>query len=521
MRKLLLQQDGIALVLALVVMLVLTSGAATAYFYAQANYGQSTESKAQENAYHAAESGLAAAIAVVQNPNNNANDSTLFGSPQQTTLICVDPNVSAVNGSCPAGQDTWATYTGYLDTSGSEDVWDLSATGYAYNPTGGSVAPLKHTVGAQIQLQAENDTSAVDDSWSYLFSTQPQSANKVCDQTYTTQISTFVYAAGNLCLSGSGAFVDSSSHSTKVESNGYIELTNTSNSYVGTSTNSAVGTVKTNYGCIYNSHTYEPCSTSSNHQYIKSSSSSTDNITPPVVDWTDWYREAAPGPHANCQSAGNKSTASNTWPVFDTDTTENDSVSRPPYNEIINLTPNYSYKCWTNNGHIYWDASKDQLTIGGTVFIDGDAYIANGTTNTYQGYGTIYLQGTFYLGANTEMCAYYASRGSCSSFWSLFGFFVIAANGSCGTYDCQNGNVPSGDGIELGAGSTFQGWLYATANIHAESTTTIMGPMIANQLQLNSNVTSWQSTWGGQGPSGAPGNDPQNNDSNQPMNFTG
>jgi len=522
-RKLILQQDGMALVLALIVMLVLTTGAATAYFYAQSNSRESTQSRAQGDAYHAAEAGLSAAIAVIQNPNNNDQDSTLFGSAGNMTLICVDPNVAAVNGSCPAGQRTWATYGGSLDTSGSASVWTLTAYGYAANTDSQGARPIQHKVSAQIQLQAENDTSAVDDSWSYLFSTQTQSANKACDQTYTTQISTFVYAQGNLCLSGNGEFIDSSSHSTKVEANGYIELQSSTNSFVGTSTNSAVGTVKTNFGCIYSGTTYHPCATSSAHQFIKSSSGTTDGITPPVVDWDAWYRSAAPGPHVNCV-ASKSSSPSSQWPVFDYNLLRDDTLDKAPYNQIVNLTPNYSYKCWTNNGHIYWDASKDQLQLGGTIFIDGSATIANGLANTYQGYGTIYLSGTFLLGANTEVCAWVVSHGACSSFWSLFGFFVIAANGNASTpntVQSQGGAVPAGDGIELGAGSTFQGWLYATNNIHAESTTTIMGPMIGNQLQLNSNVTAWQSTWGGQGPSGAPGNEPSNNDANTPMNFTG
>src|SRR5581483_9976369 len=289
-RKLILQQDGMALVLALIVMLVLTTGAATAYFYAQSNSRESTQSRAQGDASHAAEAGLSAAIAVIQNPNNNDQDSTLFGSAGNMTLICVDPNVAAVNGSCPAGQRTWATYGGSLDTSGSASVWTLTAYGYAANTDSQGARPIQHKVSAQIQLQAENDTSAVDDSWSYLFSTQTQSANKACDQTYTTQISTFVYAQGNLCLSGNGEFIDSSSHSTKVEANGYIELQSSTNSFVGTSTNSAVGTVKTNFGCIYSGTTYHPCATSSAHQFIKSSSGTTDGITPPVVDWDAWYR---------------------------------------------------------------------------------------------------------------------------------------------------------------------------------------------------------------------------------------
>jgi len=44
--------------------------------------------------------------------------------------------------------------------------------------------------------------------------------------------------------------------------------------------------------------------------------------------------------------------------------------------------------------------------------------------------------------------------------------------------------------------------------------------MIGNQLILGSNVVKW-SSWGGVGPSGAPGNTPSNSTTQDPSNFTG
>jgi hypothetical protein len=197
--------------------------------------------------------------------------------------------------------------------------------------------------------------------------------------------------------------------------------------------------------------------------------------------------------------------------MFDNNTLRDNSVPT-----VVDLTPATAYTCWTENGEIAWDPATKTMLIYGTVFIDGSAKMANGVTNIYKGWGTIYLSGTFYMSSGTKMCAWTQSSGNCNSFYSLFAFFVIATNG---VGPNQGGAVPAGDGTKL-AGSTFQGWMYATNNIEADAAATVMGPMIGNQLILGSNVVKW-SSWGGVGPSGAPGNTPSNSTTQDPSNFTG
>lgn len=515
------REDGIALVLALMVMTVMTIGAGSAIYYGQASGGESRFSKAQESSYHAAEAGLADAIAVVKNSNNNAGDANLFGNPQATTTVCIDPARATAGGVCPAGQLTWATFTGVLndDPNGDGSVgprWDLTATGYAYNPTGGAAAPLKRTVGAYVVLAAPPGwTSASDDSWSYLFSTQPRSVNGACDQTYTTNISTYVYANGNLCLSGAAGMILDPSQNNKVEADGSITMATTTN-WLGADTSHKIGTLKTNLGCKYNGGALnKPCSNNANHtNYANSSASNqtTDSLTPPVVDWDGWYMQSSPGPRAGCQAEGSKSTVASTWPTFDNNLVRDNSVAT-----VVDLTPAYAYTCWTQNGELAWNPATKTMLIYGTVFIDGSAKIANGAANIYKGWGAIYLSGTFYMSSGTKMCAWTLTSGTCGNgFWSLFAFFVIATNG---VGPNQGGLVPAGDGTKL-VGSIFQGWLYSTNNIEADAATTIMGPAIANQLKFNSNVAKWNS-FGNSGPSGAPGNPPSNSTTQDPSNFTG
>ena len=78
MRNRLAREDGIALVLALLIMTVLTVSMGTAIYYSQASSGEARNTKQTESAYDAAQAGLSAAIAVIENPNNNLNNASLF-----------------------------------------------------------------------------------------------------------------------------------------------------------------------------------------------------------------------------------------------------------------------------------------------------------------------------------------------------------------------------------------------------------------------------------------------------------
>src|SRR6185436_6727249 len=89
-------------------------------------------------------------------------------------------------------------------------------------------------------------------------------------------------------------------------------------------------------------------------------------------------------------------------PVFENESsnpTRNNSVAT-----AFNLTPASSYTCRNANGELSWNATTHTLTVAGTIFIDGSAYIQNGAVNSYNGQATLYLSGTFFM-KNSKLCA--------------------------------------------------------------------------------------------------------------------
>jgi hypothetical protein len=88
-------------------------------------------------------------------------------------------------------------------------------------------------------------------------------------------------------------------------------------------------------------------------------------------------------------------------PAFDTTPADgrNNTYGAVPFN----LTPGTSYTCKNVNGELSWNAATHALTVSGTIFIDGSAYINNGAVNTYKGQAALYLSG--FLLKNSKLCA--------------------------------------------------------------------------------------------------------------------
>ena len=88
---------------------------------------------------------------------------------------------------------------------------------------------------------------------------------------------------------------------------------------------------------------------------------------------------------------------------------------------------------WTTapSGLIAWNATTKTLTVSGTVYIDGSAKVSNSSVNSYNGYGVIYLSGTFRV--TGTMCAAILS-GACNfSGWNPDkDLLMIVANGNGG-----------------------------------------------------------------------------------------
>src|SRR5207253_74209 len=98
-----------------------------------------------------------------------------------------------------------------------------------------------------------------------------------------------------------------------------------------------------------------------------------------AVYWDQWYLNANPGPFYPC------TTSTGPVPTFDTDQNSQSPSSNTRNNSLLtafNLTPSSSYTCITDGGQISWNAATHALTLAGTIFIDGSAYIQNGALNT-------------------------------------------------------------------------------------------------------------------------------------------
>jgi hypothetical protein len=512
LRRRALEERGAALMLAVVTLGTLATTSTTVlYFTSQAEW-QSGHGRAQDSAYRCAESGLGQALSVVQNKSANPLDETIL-----------PPSSGAGNAYTCTGGGT-GQYWGDFDGS---SVWTLKATASVANPGGANLKAPTRTVGATVTVSEPSGDSYAytDNAWMYLFSTAPPTTG--CDQTYTTSVQSSIYVTGNLCVSGSGRIWNySSSTPINVITHGWTWSAAAAN-YLGSSANNG----RINFGPATGASggcksggtappgaptsTRTPCVSGLDNTYYTARTNTT--LDPPQPNWADWYTFAQPGPRINC-SASNSSTPSSNWPTFESASNFVRDNSRAAAG-YVNLTPTYSYDCRTSRGRLKWDNATNALTVSGTVFIDGDARIAraSATTITYSGWGSLYVEGTFYMG-NVTMNPSYLNWGGVR--WAL-GLLVVASNGNNGACagSATNG-VASGVGTSISA-TTFGGWLYSTCDIQTDATTVTKGGMIGRKLILGNSVnsgTNWF-TWYAQ-PSGAPGESPTITAS-PPSNFSG
>jgi hypothetical protein len=165
------------------------------------------------------------------------------------------------------------------------------------------------------------------------------------------------------------------------------------------------------------------------------------------------------------------------------------------------------------SGEIAWNATTKTLTVAGTIFIDGSAKISNGAVNTYNGYGTLYLSGTFRV--TGSLCA--AVSGSDCNFagWNPDAdLLMIVANGS-------GGQVNGGDSIQVDNNYSWQGGLYGTNAVEFGNNVNVDGPIVGSQILLSNNLTTNAFPNITVVPVGMPSNQNVYAQPNPPQNFSG
>jgi Tfp pilus assembly protein PilX len=539
-------EQGIALVMALGLLIVLAIVVTAAVQYTTSNTRSASSSQGRVSSRQLAEAGMNAAIAAVAGATDPTAPADLPSSSSPATMTVNGGTITYYGQYCNLGKDgagaANTTCAAYSTLTG----WVINSTGAAPNNAAAD-GTASHTVSATVQVDpssiVQTTPAQAVNPWSFLWATRTGTAGG-CDETISTYVAAPLVINGNLCLTA-GATQEGIwrgpvhikgnfwSKSTLARISGKAGFSTISSNVHFTSTaapcqNSySIGGGTTLHACILKAGNGSPAG----DNIFGPVDTSVTSITAPTPDFAHWYTNASPGPARGC------STSQSTGAYASVLTFENETTNATKNNSltsVINLTPQGSaYDCIvgtkggssgfcnTNGssnsyGEIKWDGTKNLMVLG-TAYFDGSVSISNASAVTldYTCFGSIYASGTILI-KNTKLCGLYVDKNctNTSGFggWWPFAnwlFFVAAGDGATSS---QGGQIGSGVGIKMIA-SDFQGGMFATNGIEFDATSNFTGPAIGSNLIFDGDYTSiWGQSGSWQGgnassnmPSGTPG----------------
>ena len=522
-RSRLREEDGVALVLALISMLVLTMALTTVIFLTAAGARDAQRTNAGQRAYSLAESGVNNALAVLE-----ANYPGTAGYPGDNTLLTSCPaslpTVCAFTSTYPSGTVQWSgTLNNAPAGAGWADQWNVTSTATVKNPTGPTASPIKRTVTAVVPvIKPPTNPVKRNNPLNFIYGnvvTFLQSGT-VASPVYTTTdlvmqntavISEWIgNAAGNPNkVAVGGNFYEQQNANKAGHVNGTADPAND------------VGEMYIQGQCSTkaSSVTLHACAWGSTDQIWATTHGSV--IPPDFLDYIpkftccspypyhaslapfdaarssmgEAYRTADLGPLNPC-TAGSLPTSVFPNGLDTASGADNDinNSATPAGSAAINLTPSgVSYSCKTRAGQLSWNGSN-KLTVNGTVFLDGSATVTSppAAQALVTGQGTLVLTGTFMM-KTALLCAKTTGSGNnthcdtSSGAWDPnVSALIVMADGD-GGYDStqnQSNNVIAGQGINIKS-SDFQGALIANKDIQVDTTSRMQGPMISVYHQIS------------------------------------
>jgi hypothetical protein len=483
-------ERGMALIMTLGVLMVLTVAMTSVISFSSANARSADRGGAAQQAFALAEAGLNNAVSVL-----HGNYPGTVAYPGDPTLLPARTTVYDY------GATTWSgTLAGPL-TGPWRFEWRITSTGTVRNPTGPLSAPVAHTATAIVPVVIPTTTLTTGSNvLNWIFSgTDTHFGNSV-------QIGSPVYATRDLWLSNQSK-VQGAAHKLVVGRN--LHLTGPQNQVglvsgltpadtrideahvVGQCASQAIPLL---HSCLWDA---DLVFATVHDNTIPAALSATPVLTccapyagaiapagtqnPSTMGF--WYQYADLGPSSPCDPA----TKTGTPPTFESVGNNAIDNSATPAT-AFNLTPSASYTCKSvpgsaAGGELSWNAGTNVLTVKGTIFLDGSATVVNtGVTPTYDGQATLMLSGTFSM-KNSKICAVVAA-GDCnvaSGGWNpnTKALVIVAdGDGAAGGAQSQTGDVVAGEGIHL-KGSSFQGALMANKLVREETSCAVQGPMIS------------------------------------------
>jgi Tfp pilus assembly protein PilX len=379
MSKRLRQEDGIALVMALGITVVLIIFVASMISYTSQNGRSANISRSRLSAQLIAEGGISTAASII-NKAASATDPTVLGCSAAAGGInsatpCTDISVSVPGGT--------AYVHGMYSQVGNAGSWTITSYGSVTNPTGAGTLSKSMTATMSITGGGQSNNISV---WNYVYSTAPQGAGCEVDVTGTNAvIDTPLYVTGDLCLSGTNAqIIENTANGGQpvdVRVKGTLTMGGV-NATIGTAANKLTSGLIEG-GCTGGNPNPHPCTTAD--KWYVNATDQPITATPPTVDFTSWYSNASPGPNHPCTSAlsGLPQLANS---KLDSDATMNGTT---PSWDLTGA----SYSCVTSTGAISWNSSTHLLTVSGTIFLDGNISMSD-TSAMYHGLATIYVNGS-------------------------------------------------------------------------------------------------------------------------------
>lgn len=474
--RLLREEDGVALVMALAIMSVLaiaTTGIITA---GTANQRTTYVSNQERQAFGIAQEGLAYAEGCVYSAAAN-----------HTTPACTS-STSIPNE--PVGSGTY-----YASVAGDGVTWTMYGSG--------TVGGVTRNVSAEANVPSPVTTTQTG-VWNYLYADETGSCTS---WNGNVNVAVPILLRGDLCLSGSQTFTGATlevggnlsvTGSAKIGSASQkiqtvkVGMTTSSTKTCTLGNNSAVlpgaGTCDGTHSPLYATTVGEGVDTTPSMPCIGQPSSYDPTCTGTNdgtwASLSSFYTKQKSLPASGCPSN-----------LFDNDSTLNNSDT----SITSTLFSSTAYDCKLGSAstpcassqnvcELKWTPSTNTLVVSGEFYFDGSISLS-GQHVTYSGLATFYVTGTVTANPAT-FCAATAVSGnsSCTAAWNTTtdGIIMVAA-----CWSNTTGSVlVTSSCVGLGGNTTVQFGVYCVTQYSTSGNASNMGPVLANSLSLGGGAQS-------------------------------
>jgi hypothetical protein len=500
------QEDGIALVLSVIVMFVLTIATAATITAATSNEHAFGRDRQTNRALNIAEAGLGAGANAVK------------ALPASATSI------SPASGATDGGSWSYSATRAQDGTNPDLYYWTITSTGLS--PDGRATRIVSTRVAQTITHHSTTTVVHHDASPAYQYGFFLGDPSSDCTTIGTGNnfsgnltISVSMFVAGSLCWGGSNVSMREPAGSGQTL-NLYIgrkfKVTGSNQSPIGTGSPSpaACGTGCISAativgGCIDTRGQSVVCSSRgdptmrSNQSgygsgvYAAAYSSTQQNVPPPVID-TAWYSNSRPGPTTGCNddpTHPGDAAYQSTYPsgytaatfksaLFDNNSTMDGSRGTVSLLNFGSFDCRYYDSSGTLKGRLRWQSGNPgALTMLGTIWIDGSLSFSGSSNNAdVSGRGTIYATGTVSFSGQASVCVTPISGTRCLGNYD--------ANVNLPVFVAYNNGNKTTTGFSLTGQNTYEGIAFTNGILSEGGNATMHGPVLADTANMAGNGDS-------------------------------